>query len=92
MNELTEEQTRMSATSKQTTSNPGKDPPPLSAEDVNLLKSVEEDIIKLLAESKIDTNVFSPPEEAEAHSQLKPNEQNVRNRAREVRFNAHIQK
>ena len=44
-----------------------------------------------LAEKRIDTNVFSPPED-EVSGQLKENEQNVRNRAREAKFNAHIQK
>ena len=68
----------------------GKDPP-LSKDDVSLLKGVQDEVIRMLAEKKIDTNVFSPPEEVAPRS-LKPNEQNIKNRAREEKFNAHIQK
>ena len=91
MNELTGEQTQLSSTPRRSSTIPGKDPPPLSSEDVQLLKGVEEEIIRMLAESKIDTNVFSSPEDPGTPVQLKENEQNVKNRAREVRFNEHIQ-
>lgn len=92
MNELAEEGSRSSSTSRQSSNNHGKDPPALSADDMQLLKGVGEDVIKMLAENKIDTNVFSSPDDSEAPVQLKQNEQNVKNKAREVRFNAHIQK
>ena len=92
MNELTEEQTKVLTEARGNPNNAGKDPPAFSTEDVDMLKGVEEDIIKMLAESKIDTSVFSPPGGPATPTTLKPNEQNVRNRAREVRFNAHIQK
>ena len=88
MDELTEEQ----SAARQGSSNPGKDPPPVIADDVKLLKGVEDEIIRMLAEGKLDTNVFSSPEDPGGPEQLKENEQNVRNKAREVRFNAHIQK
>ncbi|KAJ3484487.1 hypothetical protein NLI96_g5606 [Meripilus lineatus] len=68
----------------------GKDPP-LSKADIQLLKGVQDDVIRMLAEKKVDTNVFSPSGDGTSRS-LKPNEQNVKNRARESRFNAHIQK
>lgn len=93
MSELTDEQTKLLSAARENTNNPGKDPPPFSTEDVHVLKGVEEDMIKMLAESKIDTDVFSSDDgSARPPTELKPNEQNVRNRAREVRFNAHIQK
>ena len=92
MTELGEESAKTSAPLGNGANNPGKDPPPISADDIQLLKSVEEDIIKMLAEGKVDTNVYSPPEDSETPTQLKENEQNVQNRAREVRFNVHIQK
>ena len=92
MNELADQNAQPSATSRQGANNAGNDRPAISAGDVQLLKSVEEEVIKLLANSQIDTNVFSPPEDTEAPMELRANEQNVKNRAREVRFNAHIQK
>ena len=88
MNEITERPPQSS--SGKDSKHAGKDPP-LSKEDAQLLKGVQDDVIRMLAEKKIDTNVFSPPEEA-ASRVLKPNEQNIKNRAREKRFNAHIQK
>lgn len=70
----------------------GKDPPPISKDDLQLLKEVQEDIIRQLAEKKIDTNVFSPAGASKAPQVLKENEQNVMNRERETRFNDKIQK
>ena len=80
------------ASSRPNAKDPGKDPPPLPDEHTQLLKGIGEDLVRMLAESKIDTNVYSPPEDLEAPRQLKENEENVRNRARETKFNAHIQK
>lgn len=77
--------------SRRSAKDPGKDPP-LSDEDAKLIKEVGEDLVRMLAEKKIDTNVYSPPGGDDTPRQLKENEQNVRNRAREVKFNAHIQK
>lgn len=91
MSEMTEQNGHALATSQRNSKNAGKDPPGLSEEDMRLLKGVEEDLVRMLAERKVDTNVYSHPGDDEAPRQLKENEQNVRNRAREVKFNAHIQ-
>ncbi|PSS32065.1 hypothetical protein PHLCEN_2v2172 [Hermanssonia centrifuga] len=90
MSELSEANTADSS-SKRSGKSPGKDPP-LPAEDLQLVKGIGEDLIRMLAEKKIDTNVYSQSEDSDAPRQLKENEQNVRNRLREVKFNAHIQK
>lgn len=70
----------------------GKDPPPLSDEATALLKRVQEGVIRMLADKKIDTNVYSAEDDREPSRPKKENEQNVKNRAREIRFNAHIQR
>jgi kinetochore protein Mis13/DSN1 len=46
----------------------------------------------MLAEKKIDTSVYSHGEDGKTVKEgiLKPNEQNVKNRAREVTFRQHI--
>lgn len=90
MSELLDQNATMTQPSKRNSNDSGKDPP-LSEEGMQLLKSVEEEVVRMLAEKRIDTNVFSPPED-EVSGQLKENEQNVRNRAREIKFNTHIQK
>ena len=64
----------------------------MSEGDLQLLRGVGEDLVRMLAERKIDTNVYSEAGEEDEPRQLKPNEQNVRNREREVKFNAHIQR
>ncbi|GJE89926.1 Mis12-Mtw1 protein family-domain-containing protein [Phanerochaete sordida] len=92
MNELADEITQAASTSKQGSKDAGKDPPPLSEGDLQLLRGVGEDLVRMLAERKIDTNVYSEAGEEDEPRQLKPNEQNVRNREREVKFNAHIQR
>ena len=94
MNELVEQNTRTAATpsSQLNGKDAGKDPPPLSSADMLLLKGVEENVVRMLAEKRVDTNVYSPPDDGETSMILKENEGNVRNRAREARFNAHIQK
>jgi kinetochore protein Mis13/DSN1 len=78
--------------SRRSAKDPGKDPPPLPDEYAQLLKGVGEDLVRMLAESQIDTNVYSLPADEDRPKQLKPNEQNVRNKEREVRFNAQIQR
>ena len=94
MNELVEQNTRAATTlsSQPNGKDAGKDPPPLSSADMMLLKGVEENVVRMLAEKRVDTNVYSPPDDGETSMILKENEGNVRNRAREARFNAHIQK
>ena len=92
MNELADQSTQgSSSSSRQSTKDSGKDPP-LSQEDVRLLKDIGEELVRMLAQRKIDTNVYNQPGKNDERRQLKENEQNVRNRAREVKFNAHIQR
>ncbi len=94
MNELVEKnkQAATASLSQPNGKDPGKDPPPMSSADMILLKGVEENLVRMLAEKRIDTNVYSPPDDGETSVILKENEGNMRNRAREARFNAHIQK
>ncbi|TFK49790.1 hypothetical protein OE88DRAFT_1662456 [Heliocybe sulcata] len=86
------------SSSKHKSSDAGKDPPaslkPLSANASKLLRAVQEDAIRMLAERKIDTNVYSPNGVSSEAStkKMKPNEQNIKNRAREVRFTEHIER
>ncbi|OCH85569.1 hypothetical protein OBBRIDRAFT_739709 [Obba rivulosa] len=92
MNE-TSEQPSQASSSKRALKNLGKDPPPLSEAGLQLLKRAEERVIRMLAEKQINTNVYSPEDTiSRPPTHLKPNEQNVRNRVREARFNAHIQR
>lgn len=76
--------------SKGSNSSRGKDPPPLDDDKKALLKTVQEDFIRMLAERKIDTSVYSRDKTPCKGTNLKPNEQNVKNRAREVTFQEHI--
>ncbi|KAI0925492.1 hypothetical protein AcV5_008214 [Taiwanofungus camphoratus] len=93
MNEPPEQAPQASSSKRRESKNSGKDPPPLSGGGMQVLKRVEERVIKLLAEKNIDTNVYrSGGERADAEKPKKENEQNVKNRAREIRFNAHIQR
>lgn len=62
----------------------------MSAEGVQLLKRVQENVIKMLAEKQVDTNVYGAADAGDRPK--KENEQNVKNRAREIRFNAHNQR
>lgn len=68
----------------------GKDPP-LSAEAAQVMKRVEDGVLRMLAEKQIDTNVYAQDDTRPARP-LKENEQNVKNRAREARFNVHNQR
>jgi kinetochore protein Mis13/DSN1 len=52
---------------------------------------VEEEVIKMLAEGRIETNVYSPPGESSKKANVKENEQNVKNRAREKLFTEQIE-
>lgn len=80
-----------SSSSRRNVASAGKDPP-LSPEDMQLLKSVQEEVIRLLAEKKIDTNVSGDSSSVPPPERTRANEQNVRNRARETKFNEHIQR
>ncbi|KAI6039759.1 Mis12-Mtw1 protein family-domain-containing protein [Pisolithus marmoratus] len=85
----------------------GKDPPPLNNDQKEILKVVQEEFIRMLAERKIDTSVYSQDKipgagingdgerggkGSEGRRGTKPNEQNVKNRDREVTFQRHIQR
>ncbi|KAI6033370.1 Mis12-Mtw1 protein family-domain-containing protein [Pisolithus marmoratus] len=85
----------------------GKDPPPLNNDQKEILKVVQEEFIRMLAERKIDTSVYSQDKTpsagingdgerggkgGEGRRGTKPNEQNVKNRDREVTFQRHIQR
>ncbi|EGN98747.1 hypothetical protein SERLA73DRAFT_181372 [Serpula lacrymans var. lacrymans S7.3] len=74
----------------------GKDPP-LSERGQQALKVVQEDMMRMLAEGRINTNVYGKnmPEgtgngQVGEGSKFKPNEQNLKNRAREIKFTEHI--
>ena len=83
------------SSSRQASTNSGKDPPPpLSAAQADVLKRVEESLMRMLAEKKVDTNVYGGggSQNGDAQHPLRENEQNIKNRAREARFNGHIQR
>ncbi|KAI0749291.1 Mis12-Mtw1 protein family-domain-containing protein [Daedaleopsis nitida] len=88
------DQTPQASTSRHNSTDSGKDPPPLSSSLAEILKRTEESVIRMLAEKKVDTNVYggAGSSNGDAQGPLKENEQNVKNRAREARFNAHIQR
>ncbi|TFY50902.1 hypothetical protein EVG20_g11265, partial [Dentipellis fragilis] len=70
----------------------GKDPPALSAAAKSVFKTLMDDTIKMLAERQIDTSVVTPPTDGEGQEspKMRENEQNVKNRAREIKFSADI--
>ncbi|KAI9061190.1 hypothetical protein FKP32DRAFT_1631862 [Trametes sanguinea] len=91
MTELADEGSQASSSRRKST-NSGKDPPPLSPAQADVLKRTEESLIRMLAERKVDTNVYGGAGSQSGDGRpLRENEQNVKNRAREARFNAHIQ-
>jgi len=77
------------STSKSSTSPPL---PPLSGEAVLALKGMQDDVVRMLAEKRIDLSLYSsasgskPPQK-----DLRENEQNLRNRRWEVTYTNHIQ-
>ncbi|KIK94457.1 hypothetical protein PAXRUDRAFT_142814 [Paxillus rubicundulus Ve08.2h10] len=75
--------------SKSSTSR-GTGPPPLDDRKKLILKNVQEDFIRMLAEQKIDISASSRASKGETSEGEAPNEQNVKNRAREVTFQQHI--
>lgn len=67
--------------------------PRLSAEGVQLLKAAQEDVMKMLADKKIDTGVFSRGVlDGLEEKKIQENEQNVKNRQWEVTYSAHIKR
>jgi kinetochore protein Mis13/DSN1 len=72
----------------------GKDPPSgLSEKGVKLLQEMKEDVLLLLAERKVDMNVMAtdqPGSSGNGSMDIRPNEQNVNNRARTARFKDEI--
>lgn len=66
------------------------------------MKGAQEDVIRLLAEKKINTNPHTPGNASKStdssdilgglNGKVKENEQNVRNRAREVKFGGDIER
>ncbi|KAI9000465.1 Mis12-Mtw1 protein family-domain-containing protein [Trametes punicea] len=89
------DQTSQASSSRRKSTNSGKDPPsppPLSPAQAEILRRTQENLIRLLAERKVDTNVYGGAGSQSGDGRpLRENEQNVKNRAREARFNAHIQ-
>jgi kinetochore protein Mis13/DSN1 len=71
--------------------------PPLSAEDTVLLKKAQEDVIRMLAERKIDLSLYASEASGSGggdgmQETLKDNDQNVTNRHWEVTYGDHIQR
>ena len=66
--------------------------PPLSDKAAQLLKTVQEDYIRMLAEKRIDLSLFPQAANASTTEVLRDNEQNVRNRLCEVVYSENIQK
>ncbi|KAI5119965.1 hypothetical protein M0805_004345 [Coniferiporia weirii] len=66
--------------------------PPLPPGGAELLKEIQDDLLRQLAEKKIDTSAHSgPAAEANGSWKLKENEQNVKNKARERLFTEQIE-
>lgn len=63
--------------------------PPLSTESVQILKTVQEDVVRKLAEKKIGLSFYSS-ESNGTTGDLLENEQNIRNRMCEVTYSDHI--
>ncbi|KAF8632735.1 hypothetical protein AX15_001706 [Amanita polypyramis BW_CC] len=72
---------------------PDSDLPPLSAKAQEALKAVQEDMIRMLAERRIDLSLYGDDvSELPQAGSLKPNEQNVTNRVLEVRYAEQIKR
>jgi len=69
------------------------DLPPLTDEALQLLKLAQDDVVRKLAEKKIDLSFYSSdPSSQPLQGDLRENEQNVRNRMWEVSYTNDIQK
>lgn len=68
-------------------------PPPLSAQGTEALKSLQDDLVRMLAEKRVDLSQQSPdPGSSQApREDLRENEQNVRNRHLEIAYSQHVQ-
>ncbi|KAF8345243.1 Mis12-Mtw1 protein family-domain-containing protein [Amanita rubescens] len=68
--------------------------PLLSARAQEVLKNIQEDVIRMLAERKVDLSLYSgdDPSPDQGRKLLKPNEQNVTNRMLEVRYAEQIKR
>ena len=67
--------------------------PPLSAKSVQILKSVQANVVKMLVEKRIDLSLYSPEAASSSKTRVEDllaNEQNVRNRHWEVTYLDHI--
>ena len=77
------------------TSHEGNGPPNEPSEKgIKLLQEMRDNVLLLLAERKLDLNVTTtdqPSSAANGNVDLRPNEQNVNNRARTTRFKDEIQ-
>lgn len=80
---------RRKSVSRSKTQEPPLPPLPPGGEDT--LRKVEEDVIRMLAEGRIDTNVFTPPGETSKRENVRENMQNVKNKAREKLFTEQIE-
>jgi hypothetical protein len=68
--------------------------PPLTPEEAQILKEVQEKAIRLLASGMVDTDVYGQDRQGakgkgradKEKGWLKPNEQNLKNRRRQVEF------
>ncbi|KAG2153986.1 Mis12-Mtw1 protein family-domain-containing protein [Suillus clintonianus] len=91
---LTSSSPKSQSKSKASSSGSGKDPPPLDERRKQIMKTVQDDFIRMLAEKKIDTPVYGhgPDGLAGDERNLKPNEQNVKNKEREIKFREHIER
>ncbi|EJD07140.1 uncharacterized protein FOMMEDRAFT_165737 [Fomitiporia mediterranea MF3/22] len=67
------------------------DLPTLPPGGAELLQEIEDELIRQLAEKKIDTSAYSGPSGVNGSWKLKENEQNVKNRAREKLFTEQIE-
>lgn len=94
ISEASSSSSKSQSKSRASSSGSGKDPPPLDERRKQILKTVQDDFIRMLAEKKIDTPVYSHGLDGQAGDErnLKPNEQNVKNKEREIKFREHIER
>lgn len=66
--------------------------PPLSDRAKEVLRTVQEDAMRMLAEGQIDTGRYGAPDDrrdlTKVKGKLKENEQNVKNKAWELKYTA----
>jgi kinetochore protein Mis13/DSN1 len=68
----------------------------LNAAEAVAVKDIMNDVIRMLAEGKVDTNVYSSGSNGKGKAKesrwIKENEQNRMNREREIRFSRDIER